>query len=364
MKTTEIIQQNFIDILNLRKWSKTETNSSRYLVFTPPSNLLFDNSYKLYLPKNVAALDFETNIYKLLEILRDIYIEDIDELVSIVIDDKEILKFHIEDDNVYDGKISIPHFNSLLEKIKKVLQEAASFTILNKPHILDKIEETERYLNHCKFLKNSKGSIITKIELPKNEEIKESTLFEKSVIGSEINKKAIDVISFVNNDLLVDNIGLPDENFLLSNREFINVNLIDAVRELYTEIDFANIDLELKSSRTDNRTFAKEITKQKVETLKSFTKVVREKINEILDLQLYGKIVQLSSKDVESDKNIIKVEAMVKNVKSFISVTLSSSEYKLAISAHEDNKTVMLDGIFDKEKTQFKVVELKNFRVL
>lgn len=360
----ENILSNLSDILSLRGWQKLSLENNRHFIYMPPQNLGFEDDYKLYIPKKTETFDFESNIYKSLEILTQVYSDDIDELVSIVIENKEIFSLHIEDETALNGKIPIPHFNSLLDKIKKLLQEAASFTVLNKPHILDKIEETERYLNQCKFLKNKSGSIITKIELPKNEEIKEKTLFEPSIIGSVINKKALDVISFVNKSLLMNEYVQPDEEFLLLNKDLINVNLIDAVKDLYTETDLVDIDIELKGTNIEEKTFAKDLTKQKIDSLKLFTKTVREKINEIIDLELFGKVVQLSSKDVESDKNTIKVEAMIKNVKSTISVTLTANDYKNAIYAHEHNKTVKIVGVFDKEKTQFKVVELKSFKMV
>ncbi len=358
------ILKNLTDVLHQKGWQSLRLDNSKNLIYLPPIDLGFEDDYKFYISKNTNSLDFETNIYNSLKILTDIYADDLDELVSIVIENKEIFSFHIEDETAFQGRIPIPHFNSLIEKIKKLLQEAASFTILKKTHILDKIEETERYLNLCKFLKNKSGSLITKIELPKYEEIREKTIFEDSIIGSEINKKALDVIAFVNNNILKNNYSEPDEQFLLLNKDCINVNLIDAVRELYIETNLVDFDIELKGTTINEKTFATDLTKQKIDSLKSFTKTVREKINEIIDLELYGKVIQLSSKDVESSNNSIKVEAMIKNVKSTVSVNLSTIDYKNAISAHEKNKTVKIMGVFDKEKTQFKAVELKSFSVM
>ena len=87
-------------------------------------------------------------------------------------------------------------------------------------------------------------------------------------------------------------------------------------------------------------------------------------MKEISENDVYGKIVQLSSKDVDGEKNNIIIEGEIKRVKSRISVSLSSEEIKEAAEAFKSNRTVAINAIFEKEKTQYKVVELKAFRTL
>ena len=54
----------------------------------------------------------------------------------------------------------------------------------------------------------------------------------------------------------------------------------------------------------------------------------------------------------------------IKKVKSTITVKLSPADYQSAIIAHSKNKTVMFNAVLEKEKTQYKVVELRKFKVL
>jgi len=85
-------------------------------------------------------------------------------------------------------------------------------------------------------------------------------------------------------------------------------------------------------------------------------------MKEISENDVYGKIIELKSKDVDSDKNMIIIEGEVKKVKTRISIQLSSDQIKLAADAFKNNKTVLINGILEKEKSQYKVVELKDFR--
>ena len=99
-----------------------------------------------------------------------------------------------------------------------------------------------------------------------------------------------------------------------------------------------------------------------VNNLSTFSKTVREKMKEISENDVYGKIIQLKSKDVDSDKNMVLVGGDVKKVKSKISIQLNSDQIKLAAEAFKNNKTIVINGILEKEKSQYKVVELKDFR--
>ncbi len=122
--------------------------------------------------------------------------------------------------------------------------------------------------------------------------------------------------------------------------------------------------LKLKGTNINQVSKAEDLNRDKVNNLSTFSKTVREKMKEISENDVYGKIIQLKSKDVESDHNVITIEGEIKKVKSKISIKLNSDEIKVAADAFKNNKTVLINAIFEKEKSQYKVVELKEFRPL
>lgn len=359
----EKIYKNIIDLLVNRKWEKQETKS-KFDIYIPPHNLDFESSYKLYLYNKYENKDFEHSILKNLDLISQIYNEDSDELASIVIEDRQILSLHIKNELIKNGKPNIPFFDNLIHKAKELLQETANFSVLKQPHFFDNSEEAERYLNYCNFFKNDVGSLITKIQLPNNEDIKEGTLFDPAIKGNEINNNFIKIISFINEKILnQDNFEL-DDNFLLTNRDFISVNISNKLKNLYVGIDYSDIKISLKGTNINQVTEAKELDKTKLNKLTSFSKTVKEKMKEISENDFYGKIIELKSKDVDSDKNIAIVEGLVKNVKKKISIPLNSNQIKLAADAFKNNKSVLINGILEREKSQYKVIELRDFKPL
>ncbi len=360
---TQLIYKNITDLLLNRDW-KIQEVKTKYDLFVPPSVLGFSNNYKLYIYNKFENSDYEREIIKNLNIISQIYNEDIDELASIIIEDRQILSLHIENESVKNGHPSIPFFNTLINKSKELLQEVANFSVIKQPHFFDNKDEAERYLNYCNFFKNDVGSLITKIQLPNSEEIKEKTLFENSIIGSEINKNLINITDFINTEIIGYDNFEPTDEFLKQNQNLVSVNVSNKLKDLYTGIEYADIEISLKGTQINQITSAKELNREKVYNLSTFSKTIRKKMKEISENDVYGKIVQLKSKDVDSDQNMIIIEGEIKKVKSRISVKLNSDQIKLAADAFKNNRTVLINAILEKDKTQYKVAELKDFRAL
>jgi hypothetical protein len=358
---SDLIYQNINDLLINRKWI-LEEKRTKYDIFVPPAELHFSDTYKLFIYNKKDYSDFEKEILKHLDIISQIYKEDFDELASIIIDDRQILSLHIENENIIDGKPSIPFFDNLIHKSKELLQEVANFSVIKQPHFFDNKEESERYLNYCNFFKNDVGSLITKIQLPNNEEIKEQTLFSSSIKGNEINKNLIDIAEFINTEIIGFDNFEPTDEFLIKNRNFVSVNVSNKLKDLYAGIDYANIEISLKGTKVNQLSSAKDLSREKVNNLTTFSKTIREKMKEISENDVYGKIIRLASKDVDSDQNTIIIEGDIKKVKSRISVKLNSDQIKQAAEAFKNNSTVLLNAILERDKTQYKVAELKDFK--
>jgi len=72
----------------------------------------------------------------------------------------------------------------------------------------------------------------------------------------------------------------------------------------------------------------------------------------------------LKSKNVDSDQNTITVVGKIKNVESRIMVILNSKQIKQATESFRDNKIIKINAIFEKEKTQYRVKELRELSFL
>lgn len=356
------IKNNIEQLLTSREWT-LEESTPRFDIFKPPSELNFQEDFRLYVYNRIENDDFLEATTKIIGIIAHIYHEDIVDLASIVLEDKPVLSIHIKNNQI-DGNPTIPYFGSLIIKTQELLEEVANFSVLKRPHFFNAVEEAERYVNHCIFLKNETGSLITKIQLPNKEEIRERNLFDPAITGQEINQNFFRLTNFINREILNSNEFEPNDNFLLTHRDSISVNVSNKLKELYTEIAYADIDISLKSLQSHQITSAKQLNPEKVQRLNTFSKTVRAKMKEITQTTMYGKIIQIKSKDIEGDNNSILIEGEVKKVKTKISLQLDSERIKMAANAFKNNQTVVVTGLLEKQKSQYRVSKLDGFGVL
>jgi hypothetical protein len=361
---SQLILNNLNDLLINRNW-KLEERGTKYHIFVPSVDLNFEKSYRLFIYNKINNSDFERVSIKNLGIISQIYNnEDIDELYSIVLEDRQILTLHIEKEDIINGRPSIPFFNKLMSNSKDLLQVVANFTVQQKPHYFEEREEAERYLNYCNFFKNDVGSLITKIQLPNKEPIQEKTLFDEPIEGHQINKNLLDVTNFINQDIIALDNFEPSDAFLKDNKDFVSVNVSEKLKKLYIDAEYSNIDISLKGTSINETSRAEGLNKEKVGNLAKFSRTVKEKMKEISPNIVYGKIEELKSKDVDSDKNTIIVVGKIKNVQSRITIELNSEQIKQAAESFKNNKTVKIDAVFEKEKTQYKVKDLADLKFL
>ncbi|MFP4460347.1 MAG: hypothetical protein ACLFSQ_12260, partial [Candidatus Zixiibacteriota bacterium] len=150
----------------------------------------------------------------------------------------------------------------------------------------------------------------------------------------------------------------------IKNKSLINVNIAQKLKTFYNKVELVDTDFTIEHKKGKKTTLAKDLNASKINNLSMFTKIVKEKNNEILRQDVYGKIIELKSKDVDSDSNIVIIEGMLDNIKCKFSLRLDSINYKAAADAHKKNLTVGFQGLLEKSKTLYKVTELNDFKIL
>lgn len=358
----QAIYNNLKDILLNRQWRMTDCGA-KYDVFLPSDSLGFSKDYKIYFYNRTENPDFVKEAEKTLGTISEIYSEDIDELVSIVIEDKPVLSLHIAGSSDIQEHPKIPFFDLLIRRSKELLQEVANFSVINKPFYLENCEESERYINYCNFLKNDRGSLITKIQLPNREEIRQGHLFAGPITGMEINNKLLDVTRFINEEIIETSNYEPSEEFLTSNQSKINANFSNKLKDFYTAIDYSDVEMSLKSTSNEIISSIKNLNKDKVDGLNRYAQIIKQKMRIISEDTVIGKIVNLNSSNVEGFRNRIDIVGMKDNVRSTIRTFLNSSDYKRACEAHASNRTVSVRGVFEKEKSHYSLTQISEFKV-
>jgi len=356
------VYDNITSYLTERGWKKSESKR-RFDVLIPPEDLGFEAGYRFYLFNQFDFASYTKEIEKEIQVLSQIYAQNEDELAAILIEEKEILSFHIENSDLGQGQPYLPYFTSLMNRTKKLLENAATFHLVNKAHFFKKEEEAERYLNHCRFFQNQPGSLITKVKLPSRTPIKEGNLFESEVTGHEINQRLFQVTDFINQHLLQKENFTPEDEFLKEHKNVVSVNLVDSIRKIYADAKSERITLSLNGITPDLSSTANDIKESKLKNLASFSMHVRKKIKEIEEHNVIGKVIKLSSRNIESDENNIEIFGKVKDLERNVKIKLNAQQIKQAAEAFKTNRPISLQATLEKTLEGYKALEVFSFKI-
>jgi hypothetical protein len=355
-----MIVDKIISFLINRTWQVSEETEA-FFYLRPPAEFYLNDDFRLHVPRQINKIDSERFIGNILEIIADFYDLTREDLNVVLNNENTVLKVRVYDDQTEQGKMPLSRFAELLEKIRFILSDTASFVIDRSVTSTRVPEEVTKYLNLCNFMQTEKGSFIAKIQLPSKELIKDHELFERQEIYSEeINNKLSEVLTFVNQQIFE---GDPQvtEDYLIENETKINIKLLKDIENFFKKAKIKNIDFSFHSISNSETIINKNITALKLNKLNQFIEQIESHSFEVGTFSFTGQIIALKSKDPDGLKNSVTFTGIHENMQLIASANLDSEYYKVAIEAHKLKQGISVTGLAKRTKTRARFIEITNF---
>lgn len=359
-----MIREKIISFLTNRNWLVAGDNA-KFTNYRPPADLQLPEGFTISIPNSNNFQDFLQFIDNTLEIIGTLYNYSIEELKLMLDKEQSIFTIRIYDEKTKDGRISLTRFEQVIERIKGILLDTASFVIDKNPLSFRVPPEALKYLNLCEFIETQKGSFVAKIQLPQKELIKDNELFDRNEIYSEeINNKVRDVLTFVNNEVFSNpnKIDVTDD-FLIENESNINLKLLKNIESFYLNADLKNIDFTFSSVLETDKIESQNITKFKINHLTELIEDVSNKTIETAEMTFRGQIISLKSKDPDGSKNVVILGGVYNELPVIANVKLDSEHYKEAIEAHKLKQYINITGTAKKTKTRIGFTIIDTFQI-
>ncbi len=356
-----ITNTKIISYIQNRGWIQSrETEKFQY--FRAPDSLGFEEEYELPIPSNPDSSDYTKFLKNTLFLLADIYEISNEELEIIIEEDNTILSIRIHDNQTKDGKIGFKRFEELIDGLKDLLLDTASFVMHPDIQIKSSPAEAYRYLNYCNFLQTEVGSFIAKVELPSNEVIREPQLFDEEIRANQINAKLKSVIRYVKNSVFDSN-GQFDEIHLEENLSNINLNILKDIEKIYDKTESRNIEFYFSDIEDSIKINTENIYNENLIKLSNLIQSINETLNEENERTLIGRIITLKSTDPDGERNEITFASILDNMPIKVKARLNSANYQDAVNAHILKKNIQIKGILKKLKTIYRFIEIQEFDV-
>lgn len=357
-----MITEKIISFLKNRAWN-VSNETDTFISLLPPAEFHLNDDFRLHIPRQINKIDSERFISNILEIIADFYDLTMDDLNVVLKNENTVLKVRVYDEQTEQGRIPLTRFEELVERIRFILSDTASFVIDRSVTSTRVPEEVNRYLNLCNFMQTEKGSFVAKIQLPSKELIKDSELFDRQEIFSEeINQKLSEVLTFVNQNIFE---GEPQvsEDYLIENETRINIKLLKDIESFFEKAKLKNIDFSFHSIANSETIVNQNITPLKLNKLNQFVEQIVSHSFEVGDFSFTGHIIALKSKNPDGLKNSVTFSGIHDNLAMVATANLDSEHYKDAIEAHKLKQNIIVTGLAKRTKTRARFIEITNFEI-
>lgn len=350
--------------LEKRGWTILQENE-RFIKYLPPAEIESDEEYFLTIPKNYSAPDFTYFIQKVIKNLSELYTISQDTLLYLINEESTILSLQFIDSKTNKGTIPFLDFDSIIENLRKTFIDMFTFLMTDFPKN-DKIaDEAINFLRSCNFLQTETGSYVTKIQLPNKYIIREATFFDPEGIQSiEISNRISRILEFITSRIFTNDQTIFTNEFLEDNAELINLDVLEDLSTIFSKIEMDEIKFHFHYIDHYYSIPSGKLTTEKKKNFIEYLSFIKEKLTDTIELNIEGKIVELRSRNPESNHNYIVVTALIENHKNYVAAILNNQEYASAILAHKNNREIRLRGKAKKLKTQYKILKLEELVVL
>jgi len=338
-----------------RNWTEVEYDEKRYIEMVPPSDLGFDD-YSLRLFQDYSKTDYSAYNKKLIEIISQIYDIKFDDLYNSLLKQGEVLSIRITDDFVSDGSIDFNSFGDFYKGLKDLLFDVASFTLEDKPVIIDSPAEAELYLSECKFLQTQQGSFITRVLLPSNIPLRPNSLFQDGISSSQVNKKLVEILKFSKANIFNSEVSADvyDQEFFRKNKGNINLNVVKSLKYIYSSSSIKNTEFNILSTKGEESIIdIKNVTNRNLDNLDLLIKKIESISNEsTVPIKLNSAFVtSLKIKGLDYEKNTIQILGVHQRLGPItVNIKLEEQDYLKAVDAHLNRLKVNFEGEIRKHK--------------
>jgi hypothetical protein len=357
-----MVTERIIQFLNSRNWTRLK-EGDQFAVYSAPEGLGLPEGFLLHVPLTDQQNGFERYYTNLINVLADLYGISEEDLHNVIGTSDTILRVRIHDDETSQGKINFVRFEGFIERLKAIITDTASFVIDRDLNSIRVPAEAQRYVNKCHFLQTEKGSYVTKIQLPREETIKDATLFTPKIIAEEINEKLIEVLDYVNTQIFQGDVGLVSDDYIVENSDKLNVKLLRDIETLYDKSEIKNIAFSLQTVNETKVVTSENITKAQIHRLNTFIETVSSRSFEENVVTVRGKIELLKSRDPDGGRNSITMQGLLDDLPVLAKANLTSDMYKEAIEAHKVKDYVEIRGLARVSRTRIQFKEIEVFTV-
>jgi hypothetical protein len=349
-----------IDFLQSRGWQE-ERVGRNFVTYKPSLELELPEDFRIELPVNDSnSGSMQLYLGGILDLLKQLYPLFKQEDFNILLSNTDtIFSTRIMDADTKEGTIQLNKLSKIYDLQKKMLKQAVTFLVTRQNIFGSAKTQADLFIDNSRSLPTSKGSFITKLQLPDINHTKTNT-----PSGDKVIERVFQSIDFIQEEILKTPLVAIDKNYVRSNEKDLNIELLSAINNFYKSGQVDHVNFSFHNNRSDGYLDTSGIL-ERSNYLTAFIRQSKKVIIEETVVRFYGLITKLNSIDPTSDKgNTISIDIDNAEEVKKVKVVLTSKAYKLAVEAHSQKKPVIVEGIAKLSGNQYIINDPETFELL
>ncbi|KAA0179418.1 hypothetical protein FX016_20400 [Cupriavidus gilardii] len=333
--------------------------------FYPPPELGVQGSYSVALPDDPSRPGVGTLLHSAADSLIELYgysqLGELLDSAAVVSTDTRPARIvsRFVDAATRSGAMPLHALGEFLSQLEKGLYSSAKFKLGGNDNSVRAI--ASRFARECLFLQTQVGSFIASVEVPKTT-LRQSDLFgHEAIESSQVCSSFFSAVDFLNARVLNATQPFDTQESLADAVALFDVELLEVLSKMIVGPGMDSIDFTLEIGNAIRTSKTGWITEEKTTRLTDYVAFIKQHFRGENDLMITGTIVELRSRDPESNKNFIRLVGDFRGDRTFVSALLSNEQYQRAVDAHRTKRPILIRGNGTRLRTQIRISEITEF---
>jgi len=350
-------------------WEELNDNA-RFFVFKAPKELGYINDSYIRIFRDIESSELRSYLIKMMDVASSHHKESYEDVKVFLPFNDNFFSLRIYDKDIIENTIALTRSKKILEFVEKFLKQVTEFTIEKSFWFEDRYSDlTGNFIKACRIMPFQQGSFIIKAQLPRESDLPKPQLHifnENKILELDnINFNISGILNVVINYVLNGEEDITEE-FIIENKNYININILESIKELYSQARITDLDFNLKTEKIEKTFKSSNIVNSNKKRLNSFIEKSKELFLSEENIEFEGFVFECKSKNPTESDNSVEIWCLDTDISKYIKINckLDTKHYILALDAHKKRKNVKIKAKAVKTATKYTVTELELFEVI
>jgi hypothetical protein len=346
--------QRVLEFLDAHDWKRSR-ETSRFLVYQPPTGTPTAEGYELLVPRDPAGPEFARSIDNTVDAVASYYQMPFSSVEALLLPSSEVLSLKLEGEGFQGGAAPFPKFERMLEHLKRTITRTAAFVLTDDPVTQTTPNAARDFLNECWFMQTGRGSFVTRVALPVSGNFGALSLFRQPVHKEAIATTIRNVSALIGERVLNDDESLFTDQGLRDIQDVVSVGVLEEVAKLLRGAGARGVTFSFNRQGDERSIPFPPLTEDRLHNLDRFIAHVRLRLQATFSLQAQGRVFEVRRSRRRSSSSFVGILADVEGRQQLVTFRVERDELPVFLDLFRSGAGIRVEGRARRLRTQIRI---------